>query len=172
VDEFGCNIDMVRRYGRAPKGERIVEKVPRNTPANLSVACAVAPEGVIAAMDVPGAIDGQAFELFLERCLVPKLRPGDIVLMDNLSTHEMARVPELIESAGALMMYLPPHSPDFNPIEQCISKIKEFLRSVAARTRSKLRRALTKAINSVTPTDVKGWFEYAGYWVTPVREPL
>lgn len=163
---------MVRRYGRGPKGERVVVKVPRNTPLNLSVACALAPEGIIAALEVEGAIDGAAFDLFVERFLVPQLRPGDLVIWDNLATHDSPTVRSLIWGAGAQILSLPPYSPDFNPIEQCFSKVKEFLRSAAARTRRKLHNALVKAIAAVTPSDVKGWFEHAGYWVTPTCNPL
>ena len=145
---------------------------PRNTPENLTFIGALAPEGIIAALDIEGAADGATFKLFVERCLVPELREGDVVLMDNVATHCSERVCSLIEGAGAHMIYLPPYSPDFNPIEQCFSKMKEFLRSIAARTTRKLRNALLKAINAITPSDVKGWFEHAGYWVSSGCNPL
>ena len=138
--------------------------VPCNTPENLSVICALAPEGIIATLQIDGAADGAVFTAYVERCLVPELRVDDLVIMDNVATHRSERVSSLIEGAGAHMILLPPYSPDFNPIEECFSKMKQMLRSVAARTSRKLRNALGKAINAITPQDVKGWFEHAGYW--------
>ncbi len=172
VDETGCNIDMIRRYGRAPKGERVFDKVPRNTPENLSLVCALAPEGVIASMELEGAINGEAFKLYVEHCLVPQLRKDDVVIMDNNRTHDSEAVSALIEGVGAHMIFLPPYSPDFNPIEQCFSKMKQSLRSAGARTRRKLHNAIVKALNAVLPSDVKGWFEHAGYWAAPNCNPL
>ena len=172
VDETGFNIDLTRRYGRASRGERVSALAPRNTPPNLTFVGALAPEGLITGMELEGAMDSCAFVAFVERFLVPELAPGDVVVMDNLSAHHAPRVGELLEAAGACLLYLPAYSPDFNPIEQCFSKLKTLLRGMAARTRPKLRRAILRVINAVTPADAQGWFENLGYWVTPKGNPL
>lgn len=172
VDETGFNTDLVRRYGRAARGARVVAAVPRNTPPNLTFVGALAPEGLITGMELEGAVDSAAFVAFVDRFLLPELAPGDVVVMDNLSAHHAPRVSELIAAAGAWLLYLPSYSPDFNPIEQCFSKMKTLLRGIAARTRVKLRRAIRQVINTVTSSDVQGWFEDLNYWVTSKGKPL
>jgi transposase len=172
LDETGTNLDLTRRYGRAPKGERVVGKVPRNTPPTVTLVGALAPSGLITAMELDGAIDGGSFAAFVEHALVPVLRAGDLVILDNLSAHRPPAVTARIEATGARVLPLPAYSPDFNPIEPCFAKIKEFLRAAGARTRRKLHHALRKAIQAITPADVRGWFEHLGYWVPPDCKPL
>lgn len=163
VDEFGCNRGMARRFARAFLGERAVAHAPINYGDNISVIAAMRHDGVTAAMSVPGAVDGDAFMAFVTKVLVPTLRPEDTVVLDNLGAHKMACVREAIEAAGASLLLLPPYSPDLNPIEQCISKIKHFLRSVAARTKEGLDQALIQALEMITHQDASNWVLHCGY---------
>jgi len=116
-----------------------------------------------AALALPGAIDGAAFVAFVERELAPRLRPGQVVVLDNLSVHKSARVRELIEGAGCRLLFLPPYSPDFAPIEQAFSKLKAHLRGVGARTRERLEEAIGEALARITAADARGWFAHCGY---------
>lgn len=120
-------------------------------------------EGVVTAMVTEGAMNTLLFHGFVEKFLAPELRPGDIVVMDNLSSHKASCVAEAIEAVGAEVWYLPPYSPDFNPIELMWSKVKNLLRSLAARTKRTLINAIGKALNAVTPEDAAGWFVHDGY---------
>jgi transposase len=164
VDETGCNLNLARRYGRAPKGVRLVDRsVPRNTPVNRSLVGALSAQGLLTSMEVEGAIDGDAFFVFLEAFLGPCLRPGDVVLMDNLSTHKSARMTEAIQARGAEVIFLPRYSPDFNPIEGAWSKLKAYLRKVAARTPAALAQALDRGLAKITAANARGWFQHAGY---------
>ena len=172
VDEMGINIDMSRRYARAPKGERVVEEKPANIPENTSVVGALGAEGMVASMCVKGPVDGECFCQFIEQMLAPNLRPGQVVLMDNLNTHKSKRVEKAIEEAGASLIYLPPYSPDLNPIEECWSKVKTYLRSRAVREKSKLQAALKAAFATITHENIKGWFNHAGYNFSPNWKPL
>ena len=122
---------------------------------------------MVAAMSLEGAIDGAAFGAFLDLLLVPHLQPGDIVVMDNLPVHRGAWVRQRIEASGAHVLYLPAYSPDFSPIENCWSKLKECLRASAARTVAALDEALTQAIAAITSEDIRGWFKHCGYQATP-----
>ena len=165
IDESSINTDLVRRHGWAPQGERLHGTIPRNTPLAHSIIGALAPEGLIASMEVEGSIDGIAFAAFIEGVLLPELRHDDIVLLDNNATHLHRAALCAIEAAGAFTIFLPAYSPDFNPIEQCWAKVKGLLRGAAARTTRALHRAFCKAVAQITPADAKGWFEYTGYWV-------
>ena len=156
---------MTRLYGRAPGGERAVGKVPRNYGENLSVIGAINLQGVVTSMTIDGAVDGLAFSAFVENFLVPKLKPGQIVIMDNLNIHLSDRVESLITQAKASIIYLPPYSPDYSPIENFWSKVKACLRAVGARTKRKLLKALAQAFDSVTTDDIHGWFKLCGYKV-------
>jgi transposase len=124
---------------------------------------AIGLDGVHAPFALDGAIDGEAFIVYVEKVLVPTLHGGEIVVLDNLSSHKLPRVAELIEAAGAEVWYLPPYSPDFNPIEEMWSKIKQILRSIAARTFDALVDAIRTAISKVTTNDLIGWFAHSGY---------
>ena len=166
VDEFAANLDMSRPCGRALPGERVVERKPVNTPVNTSVVAALGIGEVVTSLCLEGAFDGESFCLFVEQGLCPLLKPGQIVLIDNGPIHKPRRVEEAIEAVGAHLIYLPAYSPDFNPIEEAFSKIKGHLKSAAARTREALDQALAKALKLITPKDIRGWFEHAGYRFT------
>jgi transposase len=144
VDESGLNLALTRLYARAPRG---------------ALDCC----GMRAVLLVPGATDQEVFLRFLEQVLGPHLRPGSIVVMDNLTVHKGAGVAEAVARAGAQLCYLPPYSPDYNPIEQAGSKIKTLLRGMGARTRRKLYRSLDTALAQVTAEDAAAWFEHCGY---------
>lgn len=164
LDETGCNLNLARRYGRAPKGVRLVDRsVPRNTPLNRSLVGAMSITGLLTSMEVAGSIDGDAFFVFLQEVLGPCLRAGDVVLMDNLSTHKSARMAEAIRARGAQLIFLPRYSPDFNPIEGAWSKLKAYLRKAAARTPSALDRALARGLARISAANARGWFQHAGY---------
>ena len=164
LDETGCNLNLVRRYGRAPRGVRLVDRtVPRNTPPNRSLVGAMTSQGILTSMEVEGAVDGDAFFVFLERCLAPHLHVGDVILMDNLSTHKSKRMVAAIEAPGAEVIFLPRYSPDCNPIEGAWSKLKAYLRKVAARTPKALDRALARGLARITAANARGWFKHAGY---------
>jgi transposase len=154
---------MTRSRARAPQGERAEVKETFERGSNISTVAALGLRGVLAPMTLEGAFDGQAFELYVEYLLVPELRAGDRVIMDNVKFHHSPRAIQLIEAAGACVLHLPAYSPDFNPIEECISKIKAFLRSAKARTKRKLHNALAKALKTITPEDILGWFKHCGY---------
>ena len=125
-------------------------------------------EGMGPSLAITGAIDAEVFEAYLERVLLPELRPGRVVVMDNLSAHKTQKVRELVEGAGCELLYLPPYSPDLNPIEEAFSKIKNLLRKAEARTREALVEAMGRAISSVTDEDARGFFSHCGYG-TPVQ---
>lgn len=163
VDESGVNTAMTRRYGRAPRGERAHDSAPRNYGTHTSVIGAMGLRGLVAALTVEGAVDAEVFNAYLERVLAPRLRPGDVVVLDNLGAHRASRIEEVAEGRGARVLWLPPYSPDFNPIEQCWSKIKSYLRGVKARTQEQLERALAAALGLVTRADIRGWFKHCGY---------
>jgi transposase len=163
LDETGVNIAMARHYARAPKGKRVHTSAPVNKGKNVTVLGALSLEGVQAAMTIEGSTDTAVFLTFVQTIVVPTLRPGQIVIMDNLSSHKVNGVKEAIESAQATLEYLPSYSPDLSPIEKCWSKFKEFLRAKAARTRDLLDHAITEALESITPQDAKGWFAHCGY---------
>jgi transposase len=164
VDETGVNLIMVRLYARALKGQRATGDRPnRSGTKNTTLIGAMGLRGILGAMTVVGAADGLMFRYFVEHMLVPNLWPGACVVMDNGSLHLGEAVRALIEAAGAQLMYLPPYSPDFNPIENCWSKIKAFLQSVGARTQEALDEAITDALENVTIKDIQSWFTYRCY---------
>jgi transposase len=162
---------MTRTHGRAGRGRRVEAAVPDGHWKVTTLTAAVRLDGVGACLALDGATDAMAFETYVERCLVPTLRPGDIVVMDNLGAHKAAAIAPLIRSAGAEVRYLPPYSPDLNPIEKMFSKLKSRLRSAAARDFDGLIEAMGAALRSVTEGDINGWFQSCGYG-TPKREPL
>jgi transposase len=163
VDESGLNLALTRLYARAPRGVRAVGSVPQNYGQSLTVLAALDCCGMRAVLLVPGATDQEVFLRFLQQVLGPHLRPGTVVVMDNLTVHKGAGVAEVVERAGAQLCYLPPYSPDYNPIEQAWSKIKTLLRGMGARTRRKLYRSLNAALAQVTAQDAAAWFEHCGY---------
>ncbi len=154
---------MTRRYGRAPRGERVHGAVPKNYGASITVLSALNRGGVRAAMTVEGATDGEVFVTVLREVLGPRLRRGDRVVLDNLGAHQVAGVAEAIAARGAQVHYLPPYSPDLMPMEPAWSKVKTALRAAGARTRAALDRALARALAQITPHDARGWFRLCGY---------
>jgi transposase len=165
LDETGIHLSMTRTYARAPSGERAVAAVPKNWGDSMTVVAALTLDGIIAPMMLHGAMNARAFEAYIEQCLVPELREGDVVVLDNLAAHKKPIVCELIERAGASVLYLPPYSPDFNPIEPSWSKFKSILRSLGARTVDALQHGVRLALRAITPTDARGWFEHCGHAV-------
>jgi transposase len=165
LDEAGSNQAMTRAYARAPRGQRAYAPKPVNRGVHITMLAALGLEGVVAAMTVEGFTDGAVFLAFLHNVLLPHLRPGQVVILDNLKAHKVAGVAEAIATAGARLLYLPPYSPDFSPIEECWSKIKACLRAKAARTREALEQAIAEAFETVTASDAYGWFRHAGYCV-------
>jgi transposase len=165
VDETSTNLAMTRRYARAPRGQRVYGAVPRNHGRNLSVIGALGLRGMVAALSVEGAVDTDVFDVFVRQVLVPALRPGDIVLLDNLNVHHASCITQAVQTAQGQVIFLPSYSPDFSPIEPCWSKVKTFLRGAAARTRRRLESALKSALLTICPEDIRGWFTHCGYLV-------
>lgn len=165
VDECSTNIALTRLYARAPRGERARGSAPRNWGKNVTLIAAMGARGITAAMNVEGATDAAAFEAYVERFLAPTLRRGQIVVMDNLQVHKSRRVREIVEGAGAEVLFLPPYSPDFSPIEEAFSKVKGILRRIGARTREALLEATSEALAAVSQRDAAGWFGHCGYGV-------
>ena len=169
LDEAAVNTAMTPAHGRAPVGERVYDSAPRNYGEQTSIVGALSfGRGLLATMMLTGAVDTLAFDAYLERALAPRLRKGDAVVLDNLNVHKASRVEEVAARRGALVIWLPPYSPDFSPIEQCWSKIKTCLRAAKARTREELEEALAGAIQLITKSDVRGWFRHCGYKVASV----
>lgn len=154
---------MSRAYGRALRGQRVREAIPAGHWRTLTVLGALTCDGLLATMTIEAATDGEVFLAYVEQVLRPKLRPGQVVVMDNLAAHKVAGVRETIEAAGARLVYLPPYSPDFNPIEPCWGKIKQCLRALKARTLETLEQAITQALASITPDNALAWFQHCGY---------
>ena len=163
LDESGIATDMTRRYGRARRGRRVPEGAPAGRWRTLSILGAIRRSGWVAAMSVEAATDGEIFLAYLEQVLGPQLEPGDVVVMDNLAAHKVAGVRERIEARGAELLYLPPYSPDFNPIEPCWAQLKQRLRAVKARSLAALEKGLAEAFAAVTPQNVQACFRHCGY---------
>jgi transposase len=171
VDEMGTNTSLSPLYAWSRRGERARCAVPRNRGKNTTLLSSMSVEGMGPSLAITGSVDAQVFEAYLlERVLLPELRPGRIVVMDNLSAHKTQKVRELVEGSGCELLYLPPYSPELNPIEEAFSKIKGiFLRKAEVRTREALVEALGPALSSVTQEDASGFFEHCGYGGTPVQ---
>ena len=163
LDEMGSNLALTRLYGRAAPGERVSEGVPQNYGENVTTLAAIGVKGLQAPMTVNGAVDGAVFLAYVSEVLSPTLAEGDLVVMDNLKAHKVAGIREAIEARGARLEYLPPYSPDLNPIEKCWSKVKTYLRRVKARTREALEAALKEALLTITGADALAWFAHCGY---------
>ena len=154
---------MTRLRGRAPRGERLVAKVPHGHWCTTTLIGALGIDGVRCSTVVDGPVNGEIFQAFIDQVLCPQLRPGDIVAMDNLPSHKGVNVRRSIEAAGATLVYLPPYSPDLSPIEPAFSKIKQLLRGLAARTRQALWNSMQSILDSVTPSDALHYFQHCGY---------
>jgi transposase len=163
VDESGANTQMTRWRGRAPTDQRLVARIPHRHYKTTTLIAAIRLEGPCAPWLFDGAMNGEMFLAWVEQGLVPSLRETDLVVMDNLATHKCRGVQQAIEAVGAQLLFLPPYSPDFNPIENMWSKIKQILRSAAPRTRLQLQAAAKVAFHAITATDCKGFFSHARY---------
>lgn len=163
IDETGASTKMARRYGRAPRGERCRASVPHGHWKTTTFVSALRLEGMTAPMILDGAMHGVAFLTYVEQVLAPTLSPGDIVIMDNLPAHKPVAVRQAIQAVGAELRFLPPYSPDFNPIEMAFSKLKAFLNKTAARTVDDLWNAIAYGIDMFTPTECENYFAAAGY---------
>jgi len=165
IDEFGVHVGLTRLYGRAAPGRRVVESTPGYSGAHYTVVATLGLTGITAPWMFEGAMTGLAFETYVEQVLLPTLHPGDLVLIDNLSAHKPDAIRTQIEQRGARLHFLPPYSPDLNPIELCWSKVKTALRSAKARTLEALVEALGDALRAINPADVRAWFAHCGYTV-------
>lgn len=154
---------MTRLRGWARCGARVVDSVPHGHWKTTTLIAALDLRGLRCALELDGAVNGLAFQAFVEQVLTPTLRPGDLVILDNLSSHQGARVSDLVRGAQAELVYLPPYSPDLNPIELAFSKIKQALRSLAARTVDELWSGMQGVLDRVTPADAAGFFQHCGY---------
>jgi transposase len=163
IDETWAKTNMTRLRGRAPIGQRLRAKVPHGHWKTTTLIAALCTGGINCSTVVDGAINADVFEAFVQQVLVPQLRPGDVVILDNLSSHKRASIRKLIENAGATLLFLPPYSPDLNPIEMIFSKIKQLLRSMACRTREALWNAMQSVLNQVTASDAANCFAHCGY---------
>ena len=172
VDECSTNTSLSPMiYGWSRRGSRVCFEVPRNWGANVTLISSMSLEGMGPSLAVEGSTTREVFEAYyVERILAPALKPGQIVVMDNLSAHKGPRVGELIEERGCELMYLPPYSPDYNPIEEAFAKLKALLRRAGARTREALIGAMGRALDAVTSSDARGFFEHRGY--RPLAQPL
>ena len=163
LDETGATTKMARLYGRALRGERCRAAVPHGHWKTTTFTSGLRLGGLAAPMILDGPMDGSAFRAYVTQVLVPELAPGDTVIMDNLPAHKVRGVRDAIEAAGAKLIYLPPYSPDFNPIEMAFAKLKAFLRAAAARTIPDLWDALKNALDAFTPNECRNYFSAAGY---------
>ena len=163
IDESGVATNLARRYGRAAGGRRVRGTVPHGQWERLTLLGGLTLGGLTACLAVEGATDALVMRAFVTHALVPTLRPGQVVVLDNLSAHKDAEVRRRIEAAGCTLLFLPPYSPDFNPIEHAWSKLKALLRGVGARTVDALHAALAALIDAITPDDARGYFHHCGY---------
>ena len=165
VDETSTHLTYCRRCGRAPGGQRLQQAVPLHSGPHVTRLAALTPAGPGALLRVNGAVNGDVFAAYLDQVLGPALRPGAVVVLDNLSVHKGAGLDELAHKYGARLLYLPPYSPDFNPIELAFSKLKTWLRTAQARTRDRLEEAICAAAEWISEADAKNWFDHCGYHV-------
>jgi transposase len=168
IDEMGSNLGLTRLYGRAAPGQRVYDQVPGDRGGNVSTIGALGLDGIRTGLSVPGPIDGDTMLFFVEELLVPTLKRGEMVLMDNNPIHKLDEIEDALEAAGAWVLFLPTYSPDLNPIENCWSKVKTLLRSLKPRTLPDLLDALADACASITLPDILGWFRHCGYRVAPI----
>ena len=165
LDETSANIRLTRTHARAPRGVRAVGRVPRNHGRPTTLVAALTPRGLRAPLTQLGALNAATFAAYVRAVLCPRLRPGQVVVMDNLSAHKGSKIRELIEGRGCELLFLPPYSPDLNPIEEAFSKVKGLLRRVEARSREALIEAMGRSLEAMTVRDALGFFEHCGYCV-------
>lgn len=165
IDESGAHLGLTRRYGRAAPGERVREGTPGYSGKHYTLVAVMSLSEVSATSVLEGGMTGEAFDAYVEQVLAPTLHPGEIVLIDNLNVHQSEVAQRLIAARGARLQFLPPYSPDLNPIEQCWSKVKAVLRKLKARTFDELVEALCIAFASITRQDLQAWFAHCGYLI-------
>ena len=163
IDETWCSTNMARTRGRAPKGERLRASIPHGHWKTTTFVAGLRLSGMVAPLVLDGPINGEAFQAYVDQILIPDLVPGDVVVMDNLGSHKLPGVRGAIETAGAKLLYLPPYSPDFNPIEKAFSKLKALLRKASERTVEGLWNAIGELIDQFTPQECANYFAAAGY---------
>ena len=163
IDETGATTKMARRHGRSKRGERCRAAIPHGHWKTTTFTAGLRLDGLSAPMLLDGPMNGTVFRAYVEQVLAPTLQPGDLVIMDNLPAHRVSGVREAIEAAGATRLFLPPYSPDFNPIEQAFAKLKAWLRKAAARTKDALWQAITEALDAFTPAECINYFRNSGY---------
>jgi transposase len=166
-DEIGVNTKMVRLHGRCPQSQRLIDFAPAGHYSNSTLMSGMRLDGVVAPMLLDGPVNAETFAGYVEQCLAPALEPGDILVIDNLPAHKSVRVNAAVEGVGCVLVYLPPYSPDLNPIENMWSKVKASIRSAAARTLDAVVNAVEVALNSVTMSDREGYFSHCGYGDPP-----
>jgi len=166
LDEAGATTVLTRLYARALGGRRTSEAVPRNYGASTSMIASIGINGIEAPMLIEGSVDTLVFNAYCEEVLRPTLKRGDVIILDNLGAHRASRIEEIALSCGAQVIWLPPYSPDFSPIELMWSKVKAFLRKVKARTQSELEKAIAEALETITISDCLNWFRHCGYQVS------
>ena len=167
LDETWAKTNMARTTGYAPRGERLVEAVPHGHWQTTTFVGALRADGFVAPVVIDGAVNGELFRAYVAQHLAPALRPGDVVVMDNLGAHKVAGVREAIEAAGGRLLYLPPYSPDLNPIENAFSKLKRLLRRAAERTVEGLWATIGRLLDEFRPTECRNYFRHCGYAATP-----
>ncbi len=163
IDETWAKTNMTRLRGRSKRGQRLLDKSPHGHWKTTTLIAALGSVGVRCSMVIDGAVNGDLFEAFVEQVLLPTLRHGDVVVLDNLSSYKRPRVRALIESVGAELLFLPPYLPDFNPIEMIFSKVKQLLRGLGCRTREGLWHAMQSVLDQITPSDASNCFKHCGY---------
>ena len=166
IDETGAATNMVRRHGWAPRGERLVTAAPHGHWHTTTFVAGLRSTGLVAPLVLDGPMNGQAFLAYVEQVLTLTLRPGDVVVMDNLSAHKVAGVAEAVRAVGASVLYLPPYSPDLNPIEQAFAKLKALLRRAAARTRDTLWTTIGQLLGQFSPAECRNYLANSGYEFT------
>jgi len=163
LDESSVNLSLTRLYGRAAPDQRVVDSAPQPSGPQTTTLAVIGLTGIMAPLVLSGAVNGAVFYGYIQQCVVPTLQPGDVLFMDNLSAHKVTGIETLIEAHGAHLIYLPPYSPDFNPIELAWSKVKTILRRLKARTFPDLIAALKEALLAITLHDIQDWFAHCGY---------
>ncbi len=166
LDETGASTNMVRRYGRCPRGERLVDATPWGHWKTTTCVAGLRASGVIAPLVLDGPMTGEVFRAYVEQMLAPALSPGDVVVMDNLAAHKVAGVREAIRAVGASVLYLPPYSPDLNPIEQLFAKLKTLLRTAATRTKQALWDTIGQALDDFPDAECRNYLAHCGYEFT------
>lgn len=167
LDESGVTTNMCRLWARSARGQRAFSRAPAGRYERLTLLGAISLEGLGALMTIPAFTNRAVFRAYVEEVLVPTLRPGQVVVLDNLPAHKYPEIEQAIQGAGCRLLFLPRYSPDFNPIEPCWSKLKNHLRTRAARTLESLQEAVCEAMQSITAQDARGWFTHCGYQLAP-----